>query len=319
MTATNPENGTITYSYDNVGNLLTRTDNRGIVTTYSYDALNRVTGQTYSDGTPAVSYSYDASGVPNSKGHLTSVGNASSTTNYTNFDVVGNILASSQVTAGQSNPFVYAYNLAGALTKETYPSGRLVTTGYDTANRPETMSGKLGSASTNYVLGAGYWPHGAPYWIWYGNNVVPGAAYNSRLQPSSIWATVNNTPNAYVFMENPGYGTTNNNGNVLGINLYAGGPGTLGALTAFNQSYGYDGVNRLSSSSDTGGWSRSFGYDAWTNMWVSGNSGVPLAGNTPASNVFTGYHNKINLNRAATARKRLPRPANSLFGSPRPC
>ena len=57
-----------------------------MVTTYAYDALNRLTQKAYNDGTPAVSYSYDASGVANGKGHLTQVANANSVTNYMGFD-----------------------------------------------------------------------------------------------------------------------------------------------------------------------------------------------------------------------------------------
>lgn len=38
---------------------------------------------------------------------------------------------------------------------------------------------------------------------------------------------------------------------------------------------------------DTGGWSRTFQTDAYGNIWVKSNSGVPLAGNTPTANVYT--------------------------------
>ncbi len=60
--SSNPEAGTIGYSYDGNGNVHTRTDARGIVTTYSYDGLNRLTGKSYANdpsGTPAVNYRYD--------------------------------------------------------------------------------------------------------------------------------------------------------------------------------------------------------------------------------------------------------------------
>ena len=51
----------MSYTYDNASNRLTRTDARGIVTTYgSYDALNRPTTIIYSDGTPSVALGYDA-------------------------------------------------------------------------------------------------------------------------------------------------------------------------------------------------------------------------------------------------------------------
>src|SRR5581483_3814599 len=82
---------------------------------FNYDSLSRLTSaQNLESGT--VKYSYDA------QGDLTSVANGNSTTNYTSFDVMGNVLASSQVTQGQTYSFSYNYNVAGALTSETYPS-----------------------------------------------------------------------------------------------------------------------------------------------------------------------------------------------------
>ncbi|HLA95863.1 MAG TPA: RHS repeat domain-containing protein [Pyrinomonadaceae bacterium] len=47
MTAANLESGTISYTYDNSGNLTGKTDARSIVTSYAYDALNRVTQRSY--------------------------------------------------------------------------------------------------------------------------------------------------------------------------------------------------------------------------------------------------------------------------------
>jgi YD repeat-containing protein len=50
-----PQTGVVRYTYDSNGNLHTRTDARGIVTTYGApDGLNRPTGVTYSDGTSTV-------------------------------------------------------------------------------------------------------------------------------------------------------------------------------------------------------------------------------------------------------------------------
>ena len=40
-----------------------RTDERAITTTYAYDALNRLTGKTYSDSTPPATFSYDQTSV----------------------------------------------------------------------------------------------------------------------------------------------------------------------------------------------------------------------------------------------------------------
>jgi YD repeat-containing protein len=61
--ATNPESGLFTYSYVGSGGaartLQSRTDPRGALTNYSYDALYRSTAVSYSDGSAALSYSYD--------------------------------------------------------------------------------------------------------------------------------------------------------------------------------------------------------------------------------------------------------------------
>jgi YD repeat-containing protein len=48
------------YTYDANSNILTKTDARGITTTFVYDELNRVTSKSYSDGTPPVTYFYDS-------------------------------------------------------------------------------------------------------------------------------------------------------------------------------------------------------------------------------------------------------------------
>jgi RHS repeat-associated protein len=84
----------------------------------------------------------------------------------------------------------------------------------------------------------------------------------------------------------PASSAATDNGNLKNATYKSGGPG-YSSLLSFTQSYAYDKVNRLTSASDTGGWSRGFGYDPNGNMWVTSNSWVPLAGNTPTSNVYT--------------------------------
>jgi RHS repeat-associated protein len=294
--ATNPESGKVSYTYDNAGNVKTKQDARGVTTTYTYDALNRLTGKSYSDGTAAVTYGYDASNVSNSKGQLTSIVNGNSATYRTSFDAVGNVLMSSQTTAGQVYGFGYTYNLAGGLVKETYPSGRVVTTAYDGANRVSGVSGTLNGQVTPYVSNLGYAAHGAVQGFKFANNVWRGFAYNNRLQFYQGWDTIGSNPSAYLFVESVNRGGTNNNGTVANTTVQAGGPGPLSALPVFSTNFSYDNVNRLVGASDSGGWSRSFGYDPFGNMWVTGASGGPWSGTTPTSeSVFTAG-NQINGN-----------------------
>lgn len=76
ITSSNPETGTVCYGvwsngacingYDANGNLLYKTDARGIAVNYSYDALNRLVSKTYSNdpaNTLSTCYQYDSTSV----------------------------------------------------------------------------------------------------------------------------------------------------------------------------------------------------------------------------------------------------------------
>ena len=63
LTVSQPETTQLQYTYDNNGNLKQKTQ-LGVLYPqinlyYNYDALNRLTGKTYSDATPPVSLCYD--------------------------------------------------------------------------------------------------------------------------------------------------------------------------------------------------------------------------------------------------------------------
>ena len=62
-------------------------------------------------------------------------------------------------------------------------------------------------------------------------------------------------------------GSSRNNGNLQSATLVNGG------LT-FTQTFTYDGVNRMETASDTGGWSRTLSYDAFGNMTPARKSGA---------------------------------------------
>ena len=146
--ATNPESGAIAYSYDNNGNLTQRTDARSVVTNYTYDRLDRLTRRSYSYtgsdtavslGTTRVDYAYDSCGSY-SEGRLCSVtakkgATQVSRTAYNRYDTLGRVLESTQTTGGSSYTMAYAYDRAGNLTSQRYPSDRVVDYVYDGAGR----------------------------------------------------------------------------------------------------------------------------------------------------------------------------------------
>lgn len=141
--SSNPEAGSVTYSYAAGGSLCagdialpcSKTDARGIATSYKYDALNRLVEKTYSNdssNTPWSCYQYDASSVLNGIGRLASMWTqlgACDTSGYSTkrsilaYDPMGRVWNETQCTlvgCRSANPcstaggsHSYSYDLAG--------------------------------------------------------------------------------------------------------------------------------------------------------------------------------------------------------------
>lgn len=287
INATNPENGTISYTYDNNGNLTLKSDIRGAIT-YTYDPLNRVTKRTYTDGSPEVIFTYDAPGVANSKGRLTSVSSTNSTSAYDEYDEMGRVKRSSQITGGTPYSFTYGYNRAGKQILQGLPSGRFIWTAYDDASRIKSVSAETaGGGSRSYVSEVGYAPHGPISAMRLGNGLWEHTEFDpgGRLQPTVIGlgASATGPSSTSVFGLGNYYGdSSTNNGNVLTQTI------TLPGLPAIVQNYTYDAHNRIKSYSEPG-WSQSYGPDRYGNVLISGN--VRNLANTPQS--FDPATNKI--------------------------
>jgi RHS repeat-associated protein len=255
------------YGYDNNGNVKGKVDARGITTSFVYDSLNRVISRSYSDGTPTVTYTYDAAGVSNSKGRLTSVSSSGSLSNVTAYDVLGRVTSTNQVTDGQTYSMGYSYNRAGAQTSFTYPSGRVISTEYDMAGRMAGVrdqqsgayyAGAVGSDSTNRIK---YAAHGGVSAVKLGNNLWEHTDFNSRLQSTEIGLGTSSTDSGTLRLTY-NYGTTSNNGNLLSVSYLGGG-------LSYTQSFGYDLLNRLTTSTESsGGWSQTNKYDRYGNRAI---------------------------------------------------
>lgn len=118
-----PDSGRTDFDvYDEAGNLKQKTDARGVATTYTYDALNRLRNVSYpTNPSLNVTFNYDEPGVGPRKGHLTSMVDASGTTAYT-YDDRGNLSSKTH----NSQTIKYTYDLSDNLSSITYPSGFLV-------------------------------------------------------------------------------------------------------------------------------------------------------------------------------------------------
>jgi YD repeat-containing protein len=264
--ATNPESGTTTYTYDNNGNLHTKTDANTNVTTLSYDALNRVTSKTYTFtsgySTPNVTYCYDGktqgacANAPSGSndnliGHPTLVsatlsGVPISSTSYGQYDTLGNVLQSTQIT-GRAYPFTYTYNLANAMLGMTLPSGRTLTWTYDSANRIATAAGTPpGGLGTTYASSMIYASQGAIKQFNLGNGLVEARSYDTyRQQLTGVSLGPNGSTLKlgfdYCTGTQPQTSCTNNNGNLQSQTI-----SPLGVT----QTYTYDSYNRLYTSGE---------------------------------------------------------------------
>lgn len=141
---TSPDTGVTTYTYDSAGNIATKTDARGSPLGYSvmsYDALNRVTQQQYSDR--MVIYGYDS--CLNGIGRLCSMGDAKSLTTY-EYDAQGRVIRKRQTVYLDPGWFgtqireVRYWYVNGRLTQMQMPDGLLVGYTHDVQGRVTAMT-----------------------------------------------------------------------------------------------------------------------------------------------------------------------------------
>jgi RHS repeat-associated protein len=300
---TNPESGMIQYTYDANGNVQTKRDARGIKTIYDYDALNRVikrcyrvigTGglgmttcagnnETLEPNTLDVTYTYDSSNVSNSKGQLTKVTtgdpqNPFSITEYTEFDSMGKIKRSRQITdnlnIGESK---YTYNLSGALIEQTYPTGRVVKNVLDSDGDLSIVQSRKNENAGfwNYAQHFSYTPSGEVSSVQLGNGRWQSTALNSRLQviQTALGATENaadllKLEYSYGTWENGTLNEQKNNGNLARQIITVPTVGGNAGFTA-TQVYTYDSLNRIKQATETipnqSGWQQAFLYDRYGN------------------------------------------------------
>ena len=126
----------------------------------------------------------------------------------------------------------------------------------------------------------------------YGNAVTRSVQYDNRLRPSVLADSLNGSSSSYLFQENPISWYANSN--VSAITLYEGGPGAVGSLTKFAQSFTYTALNQLAQMKDSGGGAnnqRNFSYDQYGNLWMANTSGsFPQSVITPSTNVYNGFN-----------------------------
>ncbi|WP_211441782.1 RHS repeat protein [Collimonas humicola] len=272
---TSPDTGSTSKTYDAAGNLKTRTDARGKTTSYSYDALNRLTQISYASGT-ATQFEYDGgtTGAPNAIGHLTRMIDGSGQTTYA-YDGFGRLLTKVQTlsSTGTSSTISYAYgssgNTTGKLVSTTYPSGNRINYGYDAAGRINSLTlnptnttggGTNTGISIPLLTGIGYQAFGlVNAWTWGNssststNTYARGIDLDGRVTSYPLGNALSNGTNRTISYDAASRITASSHS----------GTGTGNSAPAnFNQSYGYDNLDRLNSVTGSSSTSnQSFQYD----------------------------------------------------------
>jgi RHS repeat-associated protein len=325
----NPDNGAYTagttrYSYDTNGNLVSRVRpapnqqslSTTVTTSYQYDALNRVTATSYSDGVtlPAV-FAYDQTkitmgtqqfNIVNSIGRLSwsctqlSSGSCNGTMAVHSYDPLGRITRIWQQNPVNNNNInvSYTYDLIGDETDKNL-SGNDYASTYNTAGRLTAFTNTNFTDATNpanLLTNGRYNALGRLISTTLANGLTESWGYDirGRLQAMAAGTTCTGGKctgsTAYGFSINTSTGQTG----------YAPNGAVLSAADSVdgNWSYTYDDFNRLSTStcsgtcpdsSSTQGFS--YSYDRYGNRWqqtLTSGSG-PQSSYTFTNNRLDGY------------------------------
>jgi RHS repeat-associated protein len=326
VSETTPEGGTVTYAYVMSGggfcsgdpsNVCQRTDARGVVSAYTYDHTNRLTGVKYTipagigiasmpnactttpNGTSAnVCYYYDQGGARTyAIGRMTGMADPTGSESY-NHDADGRVTQLSKLISGQTYTIGYQYNAGGDVTQITYPSGRTVYQAYNAVGQLCQISPSASgcSGSGYYAGGFSYNAPGQLAGFSYGNGVAAALGYSApRAQLSSLTyarGTQSYFSLGYWYQRNSGNcpnGTVGNNGSIQCITDNMNGGRTV--------NYGYDALGRMLAAKTNGSagfpqWGLSESYDRYGNRLsqaVTAGSGPSSSLSFNSNNQPTGY------------------------------
>ncbi|WP_220464965.1 RHS repeat-associated core domain-containing protein [Granulicella sp. 5B5] len=285
--------GTTRYNYNNDDELISKiaplSNQQGTSTatvTYTYDALHRSTGTTYSDGTPSVAYTFDNDPVTactapsltatNLVGHIKAMCDSSGATSWS-YDPMGRPATESRTIAGVTDQIGYTYYLNGAVDTVTYPLAGGTTPFVVTYH--ENSGGQIdtatGSDGVTYAQVSSTFASGMPNVWQLGSNIQLTDTYNARLQPLSTTAEQLSTTNTLFSRTYNFHAGTGDNGNLYGVQDGLDGLSLNRPNGSVN--YGYDTLNRLMSAGTTGtdctmmsggthDWASNYSVDAWGNL-----------------------------------------------------
>ena len=235
-----PDTGATVFTHDDAGNRVSRTDARGAVTEWDYDALGRVTATRY-PANPAedVAYTYDDPAPGRyGIGRLAGVADDSGSTSY-RYDARGNLVREERVIEGAAYVTSYEYDSLDRPALMTYPSGRVIDYGYDSLSRVAGLAMRDGFLAPATILasGFGYEAFAGLNAMTHGNGVTLDLGYDLDGRLAALDAHNGATP---VLDLDYSYDAASN---IAAITDAGGGPR--------GQVFQYDALHRLTAASGT--------------------------------------------------------------------
>lgn len=262
-----PDTGLQNLTHDVAGNIKTSKDGKGQLTSYTYDALNRVVDVLLQDNS-SQKYVYDSG--PYGKGRLTSIIEKNSNAEVVTildigYDIFGRVKKQTRTISGKSFEVLYGYDPVGRLDTLTYPSLRIVKYSYDALGRVSTLS----SMGKDVVKDVQYYPFGSVSKFIFGN----GQTHNRTQDQDgrTVSYTLGASSYALLYDDASQVKEIQNTTTPLDKSLYTyDGLGHLRTtvLPNANYAYEYDGVGNRTKFT-AGGNSKIYSYSASNNRLAS--------------------------------------------------
>jgi RHS repeat-associated protein len=286
---------TTKYTYTTFAAVATKTDARGVIITYGYDNLNRLTSISYNTSgatgvspTNNVAYSYDTSQSSATNGLLLSITMNGQLATYAEtfaYDDSKRLSSRNWTRDGQSYTISYQYNTGNQMTQMVYPtSGRTLNITHDSVGRVSQVADQYRA----YISNCSFNSAGQVTGLSLGNVASETYGYDAnRLQLIQQTATKTGGPSNglmnlhYDYQASAGQmgagSTPGNSGQLIAINNNS----TISGTTE-SAAYTYDDLGRLVTSNQTSNASsaqRRFDYDRWgnrTGMWDATSGGAQI-------------------------------------------
>ncbi|TNE45113.1 MAG: hypothetical protein EP343_27990 [Deltaproteobacteria bacterium] len=177
-----PNTGTTQYTFDKQGNLVKRTDARGIATLYSYDKANRTTSL-MEEGKPStrIRFFYDKvnTSFPQASNVRSKLIGISYPTGseWFSYDTRERLVHYQKRSLGTHFDFSMTYDNVDRLTKKTYPDGRSLSMTFDGLSRILSIPGMMVQCTYTTTGQLASWTAS--------NGIVTSYNFDSRLRLSS--------------------------------------------------------------------------------------------------------------------------------------